>query len=263
MRHRGLLVLALVTHLIGPAGSAEPVWKLFAPVDRVESRVDGDYTLSEQSGPWMIMAATFSGEGAEDQARELVLELRQQNNLPAYHHSMTFDHSSDDRLGRGIDRYGAPIRMRYQSGDKCLEFAVLVGNFPSIDDPEAQKLLATIKRMRPKALDRSFNETTQNLVQEREYLTRLAGSRGAPPMAKAFLTRNPILPKEYFRPRGVEPFVAKMNSGVEHSLLDCPGKYTVKIATFKGKAILQAHSRAALEINERSRTTSTRSSKRP
>ena len=30
-----------------------------------------------------------------------------------------------------------------------------------------------------------------------------------------------------------------MNQGVEHSLLDCPGQYTVQVATFRGKTILQ------------------------
>jgi hypothetical protein len=30
-----------------------------------------------------------------------------------------------------------------------------------------------------------------------------------------------------------------MNSGVKYSLLDCPGKFTVRIATFRGRAILQ------------------------
>ncbi len=168
-----------------------------------------------------------------------MLELRQEYNLAAYHHSMTFDHSSEDRLGRGLDRYGAPIRMRYQSGDTNHEFAVLAGNFPTIDDPAAQRLLDQLKEMRPKALDRGYDQTSQNLVQEREFLTRLAGGGGAPPMGKAFLTRNPILPDEYFNPRGVDPFVAKMNSGVAHSVLDCSGKYTVRIATFKGRAILQ------------------------
>jgi hypothetical protein len=47
------------------------------------------------------------------------------------------------------------------------------------------------------------------------------------------------LPREYFVPKGVDPFVAKMNQGVEHSLLDNPGHYTVRVATFRGKTILQ------------------------
>ena len=30
-----------------------------------------------------------------------------------------------------------------------------------------------------------------------------------------------------------------MNQGVEHSLLDCPGRFTVQVATFRGKSVLQ------------------------
>ncbi|MCO6042371.1 hypothetical protein NG895_00485 [Aeoliella sp. ICT_H6.2] len=218
---------------------AEPVWRMFMPTNRVESNVNADYTLSQESGPWMVMAATFSGSGAEQQARELVLELRKQFNLEAYHHSMTFQHTGDERLGRGLDRYGAPLRMRYQSGEQSQEHAVLVGNFPAIDDPAAQKLLDQVKKLRPKTLDRDYNETSQNLAIERDYYNKAAGGKGAAPMSKAFLTRNPILPEEYFNPKGVDPFVAKMNAGVEHSVLDCPERYTVKVATFRGKAVLQ------------------------
>ena len=58
-------------------------------------------------------------------------------------------------------------------------------------------------------------------------------------MARAFIIRNPLLPREYFVPRGVDKFVEEMNSGVEHSLLDCPGRYTIQVATFRGKTILQ------------------------
>ncbi|MGI9457861.1 MAG: hypothetical protein ACR2NU_14950 [Aeoliella sp.] len=239
--------LTLMTLLVAGVADArlsraEALWRMFAPVDRVESRIDGEYTLGEHNGPWLVMAATFSGKGAEDEARELVIELRQHFNLSAYLHSMTFDHSGDrdgDRIGRGLDRYGAPLRMRYQSGDQNHEFAVLVGDFPTIDDPQAQKLLDRIKTLRPETLGQDPRATSRNLAQEREYLTRLQGGQGAPPMRKAFLTRNPVLPEEYFQPKGVDNFVEKMNSGVEHSLLNCPGKYSVKIAEFRGKAILQ------------------------
>ncbi len=239
MHRCAFYLLVLSTFAIAASTSAKPVWRMFSPVDRVEARPDGDYSLGEDSGAWMIMAATFSGEGAEQQARELVLELRQRFNMHAFHYSMTFDHTSNERLGRGLDRYGAPVRMRYQGGERSHEFAVLVGSFPTIDDPEAQDLLETIKSLRPEALNRGYTDTAQNLVQEREFLTRLTGGREAPPMSKAFLTRNPMLPAEYFRPKGVDPFVAKMNAGVEHSLLDCKGRYSVRIAKFKGKAILQ------------------------
>ena len=39
-----------------------------------------------------------------------------------------------------------------------------------------------------------------------------------------------MLPKGYFVPKGVDDFVASMNRGVEYSLLDCPGRQTVKVA---------------------------------
>ena len=58
-------------------------------------------------------------------------------------------------------------------------------------------------------------------------------------MGGAFITRNPLLPLNFFVPQGVDPFLVKMNQGVEHSLLDCPGRFTVQVATFRGKTILQ------------------------
>jgi hypothetical protein len=58
-------------------------------------------------------------------------------------------------------------------------------------------------------------------------------------MGHAFLTRNPMLPKEYFTPVGVSPEIAKWNKDFEHSLLSCPGKYTIKVATFRGRTSLK------------------------
>jgi hypothetical protein len=240
MRPRVLFLLLATCSLPAISASADPLWRKFAPAEKVEAEPGASYVVGEQHGPWLVMAATFSGEEAEEQARELVLELRKHYNLRAYMHAVTFNFAEEDqRVGRGIDSYGAPTRMRYQNGEQNREVAVLVGDFPTIDDPEAQKLLERIKKMRPQSLSGDLRNTAQNLAQEREYLARLHGTKGAPPMHKAFLTRNPVLPAEYFRPQGVDPFVAKMNAGVEHSLLDCPGKYTVKIATFRGKAELQ------------------------
>jgi hypothetical protein len=40
-------------------------------------------------------------------------------------------------------------------------------------------------------------------------------------------------------PKGVDKFVAQMNEGVEHSLLDNPGRQTIQVATFRGNVILQ------------------------
>jgi hypothetical protein len=75
-------------------------------------------------------------------------------------------------------------------------------------------------------------------------LQQMGVERNRGPMGAAFLAKNPILPDEYFVPKGVDEFVAKMNEGVEHSLLDCPGKFSVRVATFRGRSILQTSAKS-------------------
>ncbi len=55
-------------------------------------------------------------------------------------------------------------------------------------------------------------------------------------MRRAFVARNPLLPKEYFVDAGIDPFVLDMNRQVKHSLLDNPGQYTVRVASFQGES---------------------------
>lgn len=66
------------------------------------------------------------------------------------------------------------------------------------------------------------------------------------PMGRAFVTTNPLLPKDYFTPRGLDDLVVKMNEKVDHSLLDCQGRYTVQVAHFTGKVILNPRDIAAI-----------------
>jgi hypothetical protein len=204
--------------------------------------VDSKYSLTQENGPWLIVAASFSGEGAEEQAQQLADELRSQYRMAAYIHQMNFK-QGDGAPGRGLDEYGAHIRRRYQRGEEVREIAVMVGDFPSIEDPNAQKALDDIKTMQPKALAVDADKTAQSMAKVRQFeeaiLKKVGKTRNRGPMGQAFLTRNPLLPREFFVPKGVDPFVAKMNSGVEHSLLDCPGRYTIRIATFRGKTMLQ------------------------
>jgi len=54
------------------------------------------------------------------------------------------------------------------------------------------------------------------------------------PMRMAFMIPNPLLPSEYFSRPQLDSFVIEMNADVDHSLLDCPGRYSVRVATFTG-----------------------------
>jgi hypothetical protein len=198
------------------------------------------YSLTQDSGPWLIVAASFSGNGAEKQANELASELRDKFHLHAYVHEMDFKFKDDS----GNDgKYGSTNRRRLRRGDEIREIAVLVGDFASISGPDAQQMLTYVKSLEPAALNVDPDQTSQTLAEARRIeeasLEKLGKAKKHGPMGQAFFTRNPLLPREYFVPKGVDKFVAQMNEGVEHSLLDCPGRQTIKVATFRGKTILQ------------------------
>jgi hypothetical protein len=230
----------LLSSFLAGVALAAPLWEQLVPRKKDTTPTTGDFTLTQTNGPWLVMATSFSGEGGEEQALELVNELRIKFNLPAFYYGMTFE-MEDANPGRGINDYGAPIKRRYNRGESVVEHAVLVGEFPSVDDPEAQKLLMQIKQISPKALQLDGDEpNTQSLASVRQYqnavLEKINPSRKRGPMGKAFLTRNPMLPREYFVPQGVDAEVAGWNEGLEFSLLKCPGRYSIRVATFRGRA---------------------------
>jgi len=253
-----LLTAMMFANHLPTALAAKGLWQKLVPRKSVAADPQGDYTLSKEHGPWLIMAMYFSGEQGEAQARELVLDLRENHGLEAYHWGMTFERD-DANPGRGLDDYGSKIRRRYRRGNQTFQHAVLVGHFPSLGDPEAQSLLKRIKTISPnsqRSADEGLTaESLTNVDKFRNYLLKSNG-KGARkgPLGHAFVTRNPLLPKEYFSPTGIDPQVAKWNTGPEFSLLQCPRKYTIKIATFRGRSFLKAAQDQTQETRTRKAT---------
>ena len=250
-----LFFAVLITTLQSSVCTAKPLWQNLVPRQNVAADPEGDYTLTESQGPWLIMAMYFSGERGEAQARELVLDLRQNHGLNAFHWGMSFQ-LDEVNPGRGIDDYGGRIRRRYRRGNQVTQHAVLVGNFPSLGDPEAQSLLKEIKTLTPKTLSPNnagpTAESLTNVDKFRKYLRKNNDkNHQVGPMSHAFVTRNPLLPKEYFAPTGIDEDVAKWNSGQEFSLLKCPKKYSIKVATFKGRTSLKAAKEEHLDTRTR------------
>jgi hypothetical protein len=221
--------------------AAKP-WEFLLPFRRAEVPPETSLQLTEDRGPWMILAASFAGPGAEDQAQQLARELRQRWKLEAFLHMQTYDYTQPVQ-GLGFNRYGGPKVMRYANGGKFDEIAVLVGQFSSIDDPLATKTLDRIKHAHPDCLDWKKNQkTTQRFIGLRELQRRLSPDdelREMGPMRNAFVTRNPLLPQEMFTPGGLDPLVERMNRDVEYSLLKNPGKYSVRVATFRGASTMK------------------------
>jgi hypothetical protein len=189
------------------------------------------FPLAESDGPWMVLATTFRGEGARDDARRLVQELRGTHKLKAYTHEKSFDFTGNQR-GLGLNPDGTPKKMRYAKAEQVIEVAVLVGDFASFDDPRGQKMLTKIKNLHPDAL--AGNSGKSQSFADFRRMMGLDKTSGKGPMHLAFVIPNPLLPEDFFTRQQVDKFVLDMNADVTNSLLDCPGRYSVRVATFTG-----------------------------
>jgi hypothetical protein len=237
---QSLLALALGSlPLLAASALAAPPWAKLIPYTKVEADPDKDYELTESHGPWMIMCTSFTGGlEAEEQAHDLVLELRQKHHLPAFIYRKHFDMGAPE-VGLGFNRYGGQKIMRNNNAYKRDEIAVLVGNFQSVDSTEIEKALQNVKTMQPDTLNpkKSGEKNMQTWSRIRQFYrdsTTFNKAKPKGPMSSAFITRNPLLPEEFFAPKGLDPFVVELNKGIKYSLLNCPGKYTVKVASFRG-----------------------------
>ncbi len=239
------IVASLLAGLVASNAWAQASWRSLVPFEqRVEYNPKKEYWVHQGNGPWMILAANFSGPNAMNQSRALIKELRTRYNLQAYLHKRNFDFN-ERVIGKGFEKGQREPgkRMKYLRDGVSEQFVVLVGNYPSINTTEVTRTLEKLKYSWPKTLEIDKERgTSQNLaflreVQRRLHLDEDRKKRG--PMASAFATRNPLLPQEYFTPKGVDSFVYSMNKDVKHSLLKCRAKYSVKVASFRGGTTLK------------------------
>ncbi len=224
----------------GPGGIAGAL-RALSPFSSVEADKNKTYTLTDKHGPWLIYAASFTGEGGAKQANELVYELRHDHQLEAYITKHHFDFSGR-MTGLGLQEDGSQQVMRHRRNVAFDQYAVMIGNFKDVYDPQVETTLQRIKHMQPVTLDPTKREVTYHSlglwreVQRRVSPNRKVRSMG--PMRAAFVTRNPLIPASFFAPKGLDPLVVKMNRDVQFSLLKCPGKYSVKVATFRGRTTM-------------------------
>ncbi len=213
------------------------------------------FQLSADQGPWMILAASLSGSDAQTKAEALARELQQNLKVDCYVLDKTFDHGSMLKTDRHqtVDIVSGTVesrrvRMANQSSERVC--AVLVGNFASLEDPAIKDLLQQIRTAHPVALegkdaaetkDPSKAESSNWLVSSaRQVLwsrTDRQSVKNKGKMGAAFVTRNPLLPDDFFQAPKVDEIVLDLNRNVEHSLLKCTKRYTVRVASFQGKAV--------------------------
>lgn len=231
-RRRPVLAI-VVAWAVFPTVSHADGWLPTAWFSAGEVDTQTMYPLAEKDGPWLVLATTFRGETSREDARVLVHELRDRHKLRAYTHEKAFDYRGEQK-GMGLNPDGSPKRMRYANAAEVLEVAVLVGDFASFEDPRGQKSLQTVKQLRPESLGGAGAKSrlVADFLQANQQHAQAATSKL--PMHAAMLIPNPLLPADYFTRQEVDDFVLAMNEDVGHSLLNCPARYTVRVATFTG-----------------------------
>jgi hypothetical protein len=229
-----LLVLAVVTTLILVSSSDA------AQIEAIHGK---HYALTKRHGPWMIMVASFNkpaefekneGMSPMQAAEELVYELRRKA-IPAY----IFEQDEEfgnlttvDRRAQGEHK----AKTRNWAGGIC----VLAGNYRTSKDPVAQETLAYIKKFQPKFLRdvEAQAQAGQGQVITRSQsggVFRTSANRPGP-LSGAFMTTNPKLTEEDLALRKRDPFILRLNTGSDYSLMTNPAKFTVVVATFQGKS---------------------------
>jgi hypothetical protein len=204
------------------------------------------YKLTKRHGPWMIMVASFitppedrRGEGMspEQAAQELVYELRH-HHIPAY----TFRQEEVDEEVQVLGRRTMALqkaKVRNWAGGIC----VLAGNYSNSNDKVAQDTLHYIKEFEPEFLndvEAAKPATLGGAIKRSKSGGIFRTTKDRPkPLSGAFMTTNPLLYDEDLALRRRDPFIVKLNSGSEYSLLNNRGRYTIVIATFQGRYYTQ------------------------
>jgi len=187
---------------------------------KIEAIKGKRYSLHKVHGPHMILVATLhnvdpalrsEGMSAEEAADEIVYQLRRIG-IPAY-----VFHQEEQLAAQGkfISR---------QAG-----IAIMAGNFPEPGDKKAQKVLKYIQ-----------NKFHPAFLQREENGAIIAKQAEAKPFRRAFVVANPLRSSEEMGANAVTDEMKQLNSdNGKVSLLKNKGRYSVKVATFRGKTIVQ------------------------
>jgi hypothetical protein len=221
------LIISIRSEIL--AGPLDRVWNFGKNVDADPSK---EYRLTELNGPAMVLVTTFAGPNGRREANTLVYELRKNYKYKAYVHEQTFVHDLKKEEKQPQNLYARPLR--YRKTGTLSAYAVLVGDFQSFDDLDFQKTLKEIKQCVPESM-----RTNQSNSQDYKiWRGNTAAINGRGPLYMAFGVMNPMLPPEN-QQGSIDKLVEALNADSPYSLLRCPRRYTVRIATFTGKIIIR------------------------
>jgi hypothetical protein len=207
------IIAAVITLFITATASAQGLPNIFKNIGKsVEADPKKEYALTETAGPYLIFVMSFSSATARQDANALVLELRKSFKWEAYIYEKTFVRDASKEFKPKPNPY-IKTKFRYQNSSPDTEYAVLIGNFVSMEDKQFDKTLAEVRKCNPASLKNKVSSKV--------------------PFAVAFGLINPMLPPD-FQQGFVDPFIESINIKRPYTLLRNPRRYTIQIATFNG-----------------------------
>jgi hypothetical protein len=205
-------------------------------------------TVTPQAGPWMICAASFSGQPSRGQAEDLATEIRTHYQLPA----CVFNRTAEERRAEQerIARVRAEKREIYKQNGIPEEtpvyvktvhiedqYAVLIGGYK--DDAIARKELEKIRKLKP-------SEKFAVYAYVPDPKTGQLREQAVNPFQTAFVCHNPTVPVE--KPKqdaDLSERLKEYNAHESYSLLKCSKPYTLVIKAYKGAATLESQTASA------------------
>ena len=253
------LKLATLTILLA-AFAFEPTAFAQIPFMARSNSKTAKLNLTQEAGPWLIMCASFDGEDGRQQAINLANELRTKHRFNAYVYRQHFDFASEIAdLGKGYQKPTAggtanlrQRKMQLVKENEKTEYAVLVGDYKSVESSQAQRDLAVIKNLQPETLEiysADIRDTSRPGARLRADSEAIFGSNGAVkqmnlgnskfPLKLSLLVTNPMIPEDQLAAEAVDQYIVRLNEHQKYTLLDNPKAYTLKVASFSGEVLVR------------------------
>jgi hypothetical protein len=200
----------------------------------------GNFAVTPQVGPWMILVASYRGEDARVKAEEMCQELRSRK-IPTYAFNRAAEEKQKEaeRVAGLREQHKQQLRAAGLPEDTPLriktiriedQYAVLVGGFK--DDTIARKYLDDVRKLK-----------ASEGLQQSAYVPGPDGKmreQAVNPFQSAFVCRNPTMPVDKAGQNDApNPRLKEYNAGESFSLLKCPQPWTLVVNTFTGAAIVQ------------------------
>jgi hypothetical protein len=216
----------------------------------VEADPNNEYRVTPDAGPWLIILKSYKGPPAPELAHQMILMLRNRDNLPAYlfvrgEEERRQQEAYVDRIHQLCPDVPNPRVRRVRIEE---EYAVLVGGYPDID--AARRALTDVKKLRPPDDERLVDKLTTIAPAPGDQHKGMVQAAPINPFVTAFVVHNPTVAQAPVDRSKEERALKVFNEGRPYNLLACRHPWTLVVKDFQGAAVLQSQSSGGSFLTE-------------